>query len=83
MEFHVPFAEIAYYADDSRIENFIRLLITGLGMLMLITPLWALAITNGTIKRLGIITGFIVLLLFLVIFTTTARHFESLAAAAA
>lgn len=78
-----PYPEMVYYADDSRIEYFIRLLITVLGMIMLITPLWVLAITHGTMKRLGVITGFIILFLSLVAFTTTARPFESLAAAAA
>jgi hypothetical protein len=52
-------------------------------MIMLIVPLWVLAITEGIMKRLGVITGFIVLFLGLIAFTTTARSFESLAAAAA
>lgn len=83
IDFSLPYPGMAYYMDDSRVENFIRFLITVLGMIMLITPLWVLAITHGTMKRLGVITGFIILFLSLVAFTTTARPFESLAATAA
>lgn len=54
-----------------------------MGMVMLIAPLWVLAVTHGTMKRLGVITGFVVLFLGLIAFTTVARPFESLAAAAA
>jgi hypothetical protein len=52
-------------------------------MLMLITPLWVLAVTQGTVRRLAVITGFIVLFLGLIAVTTVAKPFESLAAAAA
>src|SRR5262245_7756748 len=83
IDIRFPYPETVYYTDDARVENFIRSLITVLGMIMLIAPLWVLAITNGVMKRLGIITGFIILFLSLVSFTTTARPFESLAAAAA
>lgn len=83
LELGFPHPEMIYYTDDERVENSIRVFITVLGMVMLIAPLWVLAITHGTMKRLGEITGFVTLFLALVAFTTTARPFESLAAAAA
>jgi len=58
-------------------------MITVMGMVMLILPLWVLAVTEGTMKRLGVITGFVALFLGLIALTTVARPFESLAAAAA
>lgn len=64
-------------------EMCIGITITVLGMIMLIVPLWVLAVTHGTMARLGVITGFIMFFLALVAFATVARPFESLAATAA
>jgi len=75
--------EMVYYSSDARIDSFIGVTITALGMGMLIAPLWVLAYTEVRWKRLGVITGFIILFLGLVAFTTVAKPFESLAAAAA
>lgn len=75
--------ETVHYSSDARIERFVGVTITVLGMGMLIAPLWVLAHTEVMWKQLGIITGFIMLFLGLVAFTTAARPFESLAAAAA
>jgi hypothetical protein len=75
--------ETVHYSSDARIDRFIGVTITVLGMGMLIAPLWVLAYTEVMWKRLCVITGFIVLFLGLVAFTTVARPFESLAAAAA
>lgn len=78
-----PHPETLHYSSDARVDGCIGITITILGMIMLILPLWILAITEGTIERLSIIIGFIVLFLCLIAFTTVARPFESLAAAAA
>lgn len=75
--------ETVHYSSDVRIDRFIGFTITALGMGMLITPLWVLAYIEVMWKRLCVITGFIVLFLGLVAFTTVAKPFESLAAAAA
>lgn len=83
MDIVSPYSEFVYYIDDARVESFVRVFLTVLGMVMLIAPLWILAVTHGRIPRLGVITSFIVLFLGLVAFTTTARPFESLAATAA
>jgi hypothetical protein len=72
-----------HYSSDTRIDRFIGITITALGMGMLISPLWVLAHTDGMWRRLSVITGFIVLFLGLLAFTTVAKPFESLAAAAA
>jgi hypothetical protein len=80
---HSAHPEEIHYSSDTKIDNSIGITITILGMLMLIVPLWVLNETNGTRTRLGVITGFIVLFLGLIAFTTVARPFESLAAAAA
>jgi hypothetical protein len=75
--------DAVHYSSDTRIERAIGIAITLVGMGMLIAPLWVLAHTDGMWRRLSVITGFIVLFLGLLAFTTVARPFESLAAAAA
>jgi hypothetical protein len=55
-------------------------MVVGLGML--IGPLWVLEFVNGPLQRLGVITAFVVLFLFLLSVATTARPIESLAGAA-
>jgi hypothetical protein len=78
-----PHPETLHYSSGARIDGCIGITITLLGMIMLVIPLWILAVTEGMMERLGVITGFIVLFLGLIAFTTVARPFESLAAAAA
>ena len=80
---HSTHPETLHYSSDTRIDNFLGITITTLGMGMLIAPLWALAYTHDMKHRLCVVTGFIVLFLGLVAFTTVAKPFESLAAAAA
>ncbi|KAF2854121.1 hypothetical protein T440DRAFT_465127 [Plenodomus tracheiphilus IPT5] len=75
--------ETLHYSSDTRIDTSIGVVITVLGMGMLIAPLWVLAYTDGIKQRLGVITVFIVVFLGLLAFTTVAKPFESLAAAAA
>jgi ABC-type uncharacterized transport system fused permease/ATPase subunit len=72
-----------HYTADKRIDIFIGITITLLGMMMLIVPLWVLAVTHSTMARLAVITGFITAFLALVAITTVARPFESLAVTAA
>lgn len=72
-----------HVSSDSKIDNALGSTITVVGMMMLIVPLWVLNATCGPKARLGIITGFVIFFLGLIAFTTVARPFESLAAAAA
>ncbi|KAH7122524.1 hypothetical protein B0J11DRAFT_409503, partial [Dendryphion nanum] len=80
---YYPYPDTLHFTSDARVDGFVAWTITVLGMAMLIAPLWVLAITPGMMKRLGVITGFVVLFITLVTGTTSARPFESLAAAAA
>lgn len=75
--------ENIHYASDQRIEIFVNVVITFMGMIMLILPLWVLAFVNRTTYRLAIITTFLALFLCLVSFATVAKPFESLGATAA
>lgn len=72
-----------HYRSDQKIDRFIAIFITFLGIIMLIAPLWVLAFLDGLVRRLSVISSFIVLFVVLLSFTTVARPFESLAAAAA
>jgi hypothetical protein len=82
-ELNSPWSEFVTYTDDAKVERFVRFVLTIIGMVMLIAPLWILAVTHGMMQRLGVITIFILLLLVIVASTTTAKSFENLAATAA
>ena len=71
------------YSSDEKIDRFVNIVILLLGAFMLISPLWILQYASRITDRLGVITIFIVLFLGLLSFTTVAKPFESLAAAAA
>jgi uncharacterized membrane protein len=83
MELVSPYADFVYYIDDAKVEKFVRFVLTLVGLVMLIAPLWVLAVTRGRVKRLGVITAFVVMFLVVVGAATTARSFEGLAATAA
>ena len=72
-----------HYASDSRIDSFVSFMIISLGLGLLISPLWILALVDNIMKRLAIITTFVVVFLSVLSLTTLARPFENLAAAAA
>ena len=46
-----------------------------LGMIMLIMPLWVLALVKGTLHRLSVITAFTIVFLGLVAFVIVAKPF--------
>jgi hypothetical protein len=69
--------------SERKIDRFIAVVITALGTLMLVVPLWVLPNLEDMNAKLGTITAFVVVFLGLVAYTTTAKLFESLAAAAA
>lgn len=72
-----------YYTSDQRIDTFVDIIIALIGLIMLIVPLWVLAFVTPVVHRLAIITSFVVVFLCFVSFTTIARPFETLGAAAA
>ena len=70
------------YFSDKRVDRCVYVLIVILGLLMLIGPLWWLSFELDSSRRLGIITGFIVLFTLLMGGATNARPFEAMAATA-
>jgi hypothetical protein len=68
--------------NEGQAQEFFTRATMVVGLLMLISPLWILEFVNGPLQRLGVITAFIVLFLFLLSVATTARPIESLAGAA-
>jgi hypothetical protein len=72
-----------HYTSDQRIDTFVNVIIALVGLVMLIVPLWVLAFVTWVVHRLAIITSFVVVFLCFVSFTTVARPFETLGAAAA
>ena len=75
--------ENVHYTSDQRIDMFVNTIIVTVGLIMLIVPLWVLAFVTWVVHRLAIITSFVVVFLCFVSFTTVARPFETLGAAAA
>lgn len=75
--------ENVHYFSDEKIDRFVSTFIMSLGVIMLIAPLWILAFLEGLAQRLGVISAFVVLFVALLSFTTVAKPFETLAAAAA
>jgi hypothetical protein len=75
--------ETTHYHSDTRMELFVTIVVTLVGLIMLIAPLWWLMFVRKPLYQLAIITGFIVLFLSLISSVTVARPFESLAATAA
>lgn len=80
---HSAHLDTLHYHSETRMDTCIGVTVVSLGVIMLIAPLWALAYTSSLNQRLGVITGFIVLFLGLVSFTTAAKAPETLAATAA
>jgi hypothetical protein len=71
------------YMSDKRINLFIGLITTVVGLAMLVTPLWVLAFVPQTVYRLTTITVFLIVFLCFVSSMTVAKPFEALGAAAA
>ena len=75
--------ENVHYISDARIDHFVTVFIISIGLIMLIAPLWILTYLGGLARRLAVISAFIVLFVIVISWTTVAKPFESLAAAAA
>jgi hypothetical protein len=75
--------ENVFYTSDHRMDFFVGMIITFVGICMLVIPLWILAYTEAKARQLAVITGFLVCFLCLVTFTTVAKPFESLGSTAA
>ena len=64
-------------------NRFTSAIIIAIGMVMLVTPIWALQAMNDIRSKLGVITGFILLFLLVLSVAMVAKPFEALAATAA
>ena len=54
-----------------------------LGLLLLLGPMWILQFMSQNTRRLGVITGFVLVFAALLVSATVAKPFEVLAATAA
>lgn len=71
------------YFSDRRMDNFASGVIIGVGMVMLIVPLWILAAMANTTAKLVVITLFVFLFLLILSFAIASKPFEALGATAA
>lgn len=78
----VPSSTTTYYSKK-RLRNTVFVVIIGIGLLLLLGPLWALQFVDDNLKRLAIITCFIILFTAALASATVAKPFEVLAATAA
>jgi len=73
-----------HYYLERRIDMFVSFVLTIVGLVMLVAPLWILTYVDDMFHRLSVITAFVVAFLPLVFFTSTGKSSEaSLAATAA
>ncbi|KAK8135820.1 hypothetical protein PG984_003760 [Apiospora sp. TS-2023a] len=82
MAAHRQHDENSTYGSDEPVDAMVAPAIFVTAAVMLIAPLWILAVTQSMFARLGIITGFNVLLLAVLTSATLAKPFEILAVAA-
>lgn len=71
------------YEKDEKIDFVTTIVMLLVGMIMLLVPIWTLAVITTPFAKLGVITTFIVLFLLVVSYATIARPWETLAATAA
>ena len=75
--------DLIFSISDKRIDRFITCLILGVRTAMLIVPIWILEVITQPIRKLVVITVFIVVFLAMLSSVTVAKPFETLAATAA
>lgn len=71
------------YYSNTGFDAFVTFIIISIGLLLLFGPMWWLQFVANDVKRLGIITGFVLLFASLLTSSTVAKPFEVLAATAA
>jgi hypothetical protein len=69
--------------DINALERFTNAVLITLGLLLLIGPMWSLQFITNEVKRLAIITSFILLFASILAGATAAKPFETLGATAA
>ena len=73
---------VSHYSDD-RVDRFASVVIIAVGIIMLITPIWALQAMDGLQAKLGVITAFVLIFLLVLSFAMASKPFEALGATAA
>jgi hypothetical protein len=71
------------YISDKRVDTFAYVVIVGVGMAMLIAPMWVLEFLDSQLVKLATITTFIIAFLAMISGASSAKPFEVLAATAA
>lgn len=71
------------FISGATINCFVNTVFTGIGLGLLIGPMWWLQYQTHPAKQLGIITGFVILFTALLQSATVAKTFEVMAATAA
>ncbi len=71
------------YFSNTRFDAFVTFTVIAAGLMLLLGPMWWLQFVADPVKRLGIITGFVLLFTGLLASATVAKPFEVMAAAAA
>ncbi|KAI5358521.1 hypothetical protein Slin15195_G109690 [Septoria linicola] len=71
------------FASDRHIDAFVTASIVAIGLVMLVAPLWILAVYAQSFQRLGVITASLVVFLVFISSTNADRPLEVLVAAAA
>lgn len=71
------------YLSDRRIEVFITGLFIMIGLIFLFAPMWWLEFVHHSTKRLGVITGFVLMFTVFVGYATDSTPSEVLGATAA
>lgn len=79
---HVASRTTIYHSNQG-LSAFASFVIVATGLVLLLGPMWALQFIEDNIRRLGLITGTVLLFTALVASATIAKPFEVLAAAAA
>lgn len=77
------FSETTTYHSNARMEFFASGVVIITGLMLLLGPMWALQFVTDNVKRLGIITGFVMLFTMAIYIASAAKPFEVLAATAA
>jgi hypothetical protein len=72
-----------FYPSDKALDGFANGVIVAIGLVMLFGPMWWLNYVQGSARRFGTTTGFVLLFTTLLSSATVAKPFEVLAATAA
>lgn len=76
-------SDVVSHFSDKRMDTFASSVIVGLGIILLLTPLWILFVLQSPALKLAVITAFITTFLIILSFAMVTKPFEALGATAA